>query len=51
VLTIERFDLWFTPRRREIPIYVAGLFPKMLEIGGRAPTPSGSRCASAPPGS
>ena len=34
VVTIERFDLWFTPRRREIPIYVAGLFPKMLEIAG-----------------
>jgi len=34
VLTIERFDLWFTPRRRELPIYVAGLFPKMLEICG-----------------
>jgi len=34
VVTIERFDLWFTPRRREIPIYVAALFPKMLEIVG-----------------
>ena len=34
VVTIERFDLWFTPRRREIPIYVAALFPKMLEIAG-----------------
>ncbi|HXJ80786.1 MAG TPA: LLM class flavin-dependent oxidoreductase [Candidatus Methylomirabilis sp.] len=34
VLRIERFDLWFTPRRREIPIYVAGLFPTMLEISG-----------------
>jgi alkanesulfonate monooxygenase SsuD/methylene tetrahydromethanopterin reductase-like flavin-dependent oxidoreductase (luciferase family) len=34
VVTIERFDLWFTPHRREIPIYVAALFPKMLEIAG-----------------
>jgi alkanesulfonate monooxygenase SsuD/methylene tetrahydromethanopterin reductase-like flavin-dependent oxidoreductase (luciferase family) len=34
VLSIERFDLWFTPLRREIPIYVAGLFPPMLEICG-----------------
>jgi probable F420-dependent oxidoreductase len=34
VLEIERFDLWFTPLRREIPIYVAGLFPRMLEICG-----------------
>jgi probable F420-dependent oxidoreductase len=34
VLTVERFDLWFTPRRRELPIYVAGLFPRMLEICG-----------------
>jgi len=34
VVTIERFDLWFTPRRRELSIYVAALFPKMLEIAG-----------------
>ena len=34
VLRIERFDLWFTPLRREIPIYVAGLFPTMLEVCG-----------------
>jgi probable F420-dependent oxidoreductase len=33
-LHIKRFDLWFTPRRREIPIYLAGLFPPMLEIAG-----------------
>ncbi len=31
---IENFDLWFTPRRREIPIYVAALFPKMLGVCG-----------------
>lgn len=33
-ITIERFDLWFTPHRREIPIYLAALFPTMLEICG-----------------
>jgi alkanesulfonate monooxygenase SsuD/methylene tetrahydromethanopterin reductase-like flavin-dependent oxidoreductase (luciferase family) len=31
---IARFDLWFTPTRREIPIYLSGLFPKMLEVCG-----------------
>jgi alkanesulfonate monooxygenase SsuD/methylene tetrahydromethanopterin reductase-like flavin-dependent oxidoreductase (luciferase family) len=31
---IERFDLWFTPVRREIPIYLSALFPKMLEVCG-----------------
>ena len=34
VYDIERFDLWFEPLRREIPIYVAGVFPKMLEVCG-----------------
>lgn len=34
VISIERFDLWFTPLRREIPIYVAALFPPLLEICG-----------------
>ena len=34
VLTIERFDLWFTPVRREVPVYLAGLFPPMLEVAG-----------------
>src|SRR5215472_11589709 len=28
-VTIERFDLWFTPTRRAIPIYLSALFPKM----------------------
>ncbi|MGH7417531.1 MAG: LLM class flavin-dependent oxidoreductase, partial [Candidatus Rokuibacteriota bacterium] len=31
VIGIERFDLWFTPGRREIPIYVAALFVPLLE--------------------
>jgi probable F420-dependent oxidoreductase len=33
-ISIERFDLWFTPFRREIPIYLAALFPRMLQITG-----------------
>jgi alkanesulfonate monooxygenase SsuD/methylene tetrahydromethanopterin reductase-like flavin-dependent oxidoreductase (luciferase family) len=33
-VTIERFDLWFSPQRPHIPIYVAALFPRMLEIAG-----------------
>jgi probable F420-dependent oxidoreductase len=35
VITIERFDLWFRPLRPQIPIYVAALFPRMLEITGQ----------------
>jgi probable F420-dependent oxidoreductase len=34
VISIERFDLWFTPLRREIPVYISALFPTMLQIGG-----------------
>ena len=34
VYEIERFDFWFEPQRREIPIYVAAVFPKMLEVCG-----------------
>jgi alkanesulfonate monooxygenase SsuD/methylene tetrahydromethanopterin reductase-like flavin-dependent oxidoreductase (luciferase family) len=34
VLDIKRFDLWFTPLRREIPVYLSALFPTMLEIAG-----------------
>jgi len=34
VVTIERFDLWFTPIRREIPLYVSALFPPLLQIAG-----------------
>jgi 5,10-methylenetetrahydromethanopterin reductase len=33
-VTIERFDLWFPPLRPELPIYVAALFPRLLEITG-----------------
>ena len=33
-IRIERFDFWFKPSRPEVPIYLAGLFPKMLEVCG-----------------
>jgi alkanesulfonate monooxygenase SsuD/methylene tetrahydromethanopterin reductase-like flavin-dependent oxidoreductase (luciferase family) len=33
-VTIERFDLWFSPHRAQVPIYLAALFPRMLEIAG-----------------
>ena len=33
-VTIERFDLWFTPIRQEIPIYLAALYSPMLEVCG-----------------
>ncbi len=32
---IERFDLWFEPLRKEVPIYVAAVFPRMLQICGQ----------------
>ena len=31
---IERFDLWFEPLRREIPVSLSALFPKMTALGG-----------------
>ncbi len=34
VYDIDRFDLWFQPLRKEIPVYVAAVFPKMLEVCG-----------------
>ncbi len=33
-ITIARFDLWFTPIRPEMPMYLSALFPKMLEVCG-----------------
>lgn len=33
-ITIENFDLWFNPVRNSVPIYLAGLFPKMVETVG-----------------
>ena len=34
IFNIKRFDLWFEPFRKEIPIYLAGVFPKVLQICG-----------------
>ncbi|MBI4233719.1 MAG: LLM class flavin-dependent oxidoreductase [Chloroflexi bacterium] len=34
VISIERFDLWFTPLRKEIPVYLAAVQPRMLQISG-----------------
>lgn len=33
-ITIERFDLWFSPMRKEMPIYLSAVFPQMLEVCG-----------------
>jgi probable F420-dependent oxidoreductase len=34
VIRIERFELWFSPLRKRLPIFLAALFPKMLQIAG-----------------
>lgn len=34
IYDIDRSDLWFQPLRREIPVYAAAVFPKMLEVCG-----------------
>jgi probable F420-dependent oxidoreductase len=34
IYDIDRFDLWFEPLRKEIPVFVAAVFPKMLEVCG-----------------
>jgi len=34
VVTIDRFDLWFRPARPAVPIYLAALFPPLLELAG-----------------
>lgn len=34
IFDIERFDIWFKPLRKEIPIYLAAVFPKMLRLCG-----------------
>src|SRR3954447_12797044 len=33
-VTIENFDLWFTPRRPPPPVYVSAVFPKMIALCG-----------------
>jgi probable F420-dependent oxidoreductase len=34
VIAVERFDLWFRPLRPAVPIYLAALFPTLLQIAG-----------------
>ena len=31
---IENFELWFQPRRRQVPVYVSAVFPKMVALCG-----------------
>src|SRR5690242_6874397 len=31
---IESFDLWYTPRHRDVPVYLSGLFPKGIALCG-----------------
>jgi len=33
-VNIDGFDLWFTPRRPVIPIYLSAVFPKMISLCG-----------------
>ncbi|MCE2485629.1 MAG: LLM class flavin-dependent oxidoreductase [Desulfurellaceae bacterium] len=33
-VNIDSFDLWFEPLRRDIPIYLSAVFPRMLETCG-----------------
>ena len=33
-LIIEQFELWFTPHRKRLPIYLSAVFPKMTELTG-----------------
>ena len=33
-IRIDGFDLWFAPRRREIPIYLSSVFEKMTGLAG-----------------
>lgn len=35
-LRIEHFDLWFQPRRADVPIYIAAVFPKMIAACGES---------------
>ena len=54
IFDIKRFDMWFRPFRREMPIYLAAVFPKMLQICGEIShgamltwtTPGGTRKAA-----
>ena len=41
-IAIDRFDLWFTPHRRAIPIYLSALFRPCWKSAARSPTGSSS---------
>jgi alkanesulfonate monooxygenase SsuD/methylene tetrahydromethanopterin reductase-like flavin-dependent oxidoreductase (luciferase family) len=31
---IERFDLWYSPRHRDVPVYLSAVFPKAVALCG-----------------
>ena len=31
---IERFDLWYSPRHRDVPVYLSAVFPKAIALCG-----------------
>ena len=33
-LCVGNFDLWFTPRRPEVPVYISAVFPRMIALAG-----------------
>lgn len=33
-LNVENFELWFTPHRKRLPIYLSAVFPKMTQLTG-----------------
>jgi alkanesulfonate monooxygenase SsuD/methylene tetrahydromethanopterin reductase-like flavin-dependent oxidoreductase (luciferase family) len=39
-IRIESFDLWYTPRQRNIPVYLSAVFQKGIAVCGKSPTAS-----------
>jgi alkanesulfonate monooxygenase SsuD/methylene tetrahydromethanopterin reductase-like flavin-dependent oxidoreductase (luciferase family) len=37
-IRIEDFELWYTPRHRDVPVYLAAVFPKGIALAGGSPT-------------
>jgi 5,10-methylenetetrahydromethanopterin reductase len=35
-ITINSFDLWYTPRHRDVPVYLSALFPKGIALCGES---------------
>ena len=33
-IRVGNFDLWFTPRRPDVPVYISAVFPKMIALAG-----------------